>query len=107
MKVAAVQLNSGPARAANLEVADDLTRAAAADGAELVVLPEKWTAMGTEDDLRGAAEGLDGEAISWARGIAAELAIELVAGSIVERLDGGERLANTSVHVDGNGRVRA
>ncbi|MDE3069609.1 MAG: carbon-nitrogen hydrolase family protein, partial [Acidobacteriota bacterium] len=107
MKVAAVQLNSGAARAANLQAADGLTRAAARDGAELVVLPEKWTAMGSESDLRAAAEPLDGEALSWARAIAAELGIELVAGSIVEQVGGGDRLANTSVHVDRAGQVRA
>ena len=52
MKVAAVQLNSSADRAANLDRADELTRSAAAAGAQLIVLPEKWTAMGAEADLR-------------------------------------------------------
>ena len=55
MKVAAVQLNSSADQEANLATADRLTRAAAADGAQLIVLPEKWTAMGTETELRAAA----------------------------------------------------
>ena len=41
---------------ANAFVAARLTRAAAADGASLIVLPEKWTAMGPDEELRGAAE---------------------------------------------------
>jgi predicted amidohydrolase len=107
VKVAAVQLNSGAEVAANLAVADRLTRAAAADGAKLVVLPEKWTAMGSEQDLRAAAEALDGAALAWARATARELGIDLVAGSILERVPGQAKLANTSVHVDPHGELRA
>jgi deaminated glutathione amidase len=107
LKVAAVQLNSTADREANLAVADRLTRAAAADGASLIVLPEKWTAMGSERELRAAAEPLEGETIAWARELARELAVDLVAGSILERIPGQEKLANTSVHVDPQGEVRA
>ena len=107
MRVAAVQLNSSADAAANLAVADRLTRAAAADGAELIVLPEKWTAMGSDEQLRAAAETLDGPAVSWAREIARELRVDLVAGSLVERVEGREKLANTCVHVDPQGELAA
>jgi predicted amidohydrolase len=107
LKVAAVQLNSGADRAANLAAADRLARAAAAEGAQLIVLPEKWTAMGTEQQLREAAEPLDGPAVTWARETARELGVEIVAGSILEQLSGREKLANTSVHVDSTGEIRA
>ncbi len=107
LRVAAVQLNSTADKAANTAAADRLTRAAAADGARLIVLPEKWSVLGADDDLRAGAERLDGPAVSWARAIARELAIDLVAGSIVESREGRERLANTSVHVDPRGEVRA
>ncbi|HYM45677.1 MAG TPA: carbon-nitrogen hydrolase family protein [Solirubrobacteraceae bacterium] len=107
MKVAAVQLNSTADFDANLSAADRLTRAAAGDGAQLIVLPEKWTAMGSDEELRAAAEPLDGPAVSWARAIAHELAVDLVAGSILERIPGEEKLANTSVHVGPSGAVRA
>ncbi len=103
-----MQLNSGADVAANLAHADRLTRAAASDGATLIVLPEKWTAMGAEEQLRAAAESLDdGVAIAWARSTARELGVDLVAGSILERVPGREKLANTSVHVDPAGEVRA
>ena len=107
MRVAAVQLNSTADPEANLLVADRLTRAAAADGARLIVLPEKWTAIGSDAELRAAAETLDGPAIEWARASARELGVDLVAGSILERVPGQEKLANTSVHVDPQGEVRA
>jgi predicted amidohydrolase len=107
LRAAAVQLNSTADKAANMAAADRLVRAAAADGATLIVLPEKWTALGREEDLRAAAEPLEGPAISWARAIARELAIDLVAGSIVESRADHEKLANTSVHVSPRGEVRA
>jgi predicted amidohydrolase len=107
VKVAAVQLNATADLAANMDVADRLTRAAAADGAQLIVLPEKWTAMGSDDDQRRGAQPLDGPAIEWARSVARELGVELLAGSILERVAGLEKLANTSVHIDADGEIRA
>jgi predicted amidohydrolase len=107
VRVAAVQLNSTADPSANLASADRLTRAAAADGAKLIVLPEKWTAIGSDEQQRDAAETLEGPAITWARAIARELEVDLVAGSILERVPGHEKLANTSVHVDPQGEVRA
>jgi deaminated glutathione amidase len=107
LRVAAVQLNSTADPAANLAVADRLVRAAAADGASVIVLPEKWTAMGSDEQLRAAAEPLDGPSLQWARSLARELAVDLIAGSIVERVAGRDKLANTSVHVDPDGELRA
>jgi predicted amidohydrolase len=107
LRVAAVQLSSTADPAANLAVADRLTRAAAADGASLIVLPEKWTAMGSDEQLRAAAQTLDGPAMQWARAIARELGVELVAGSIVELVPDREKLANTCVHVGPDGELKA
>ena len=107
MRVAAVQLNASADRAANLAAADRLTRAAAADGARLIVLPEKWTAMGSDEDLRAGAETLEGPAIEWARSSARELGVDLVAGSFLERVAGAAKLANTSVHVGPDGELKA
>ncbi len=100
-------MSSGADRHANIAVAERLTRAAAADGAQLIVLPEKWTAMGSQEQLRAAAESLDGSAIEWARGLARELQVELIAGSVLELLAGEQKLANTSVHIDASGEIRA
>src|SRR5215216_7962556 len=107
MRAAAVQLSSTPDLERNLEAADRLTRAAAARGADLVVLPEKWPVLGTPEQTAAGAEPLDGPALSWARGAARELGIDLVAGSIAERVGGGERGANTSLHIGPDGEDRA
>jgi deaminated glutathione amidase len=107
MRAAAVQLSSTPDRERNLEAADRLVRAAATAGAELVVLPEKWPVLGTPEQTAAGAEPLDGTALSWARATARELGIDLVAGSIAERVDGADRGANTSVHVGPDGEDRA
>ena len=97
MRAAAVQLNSTDEYDRNLEVAERLVRAAAADGAELVVLPEKWTVLGPPEAIRDSAEPLDGPALSAAAGWARELGVFLVAGSVPEVVAGQEKLANTSV----------
>jgi predicted amidohydrolase len=107
VRVAAVQLNSGADREANLAAADRLTRAAAADGAQLIVLPEKWTAMGSREQLLAAAEPLEGPTLAWARALARELSLDLVAGSFLERVPGQDKLANTSVHVGPTGELLA
>jgi deaminated glutathione amidase len=107
LKAAAVQLNSGADLTANLALADRLTRQAAAEGAQLIVLPEKWTAIGSEQDLLASAQPLDGPAVGWARATAAELGVDLIAGSILERVAGQEKLSNTSVHVGPDGEIKA
>ena len=107
MRAAAVQLNSTEDAERNLATADRLTRAAAADGAALVVLPEKFNAIRAEGRIAAVAEPLDGPAIRWAREVARELGIDLVAGSIAERRPGRDKLSNASVHVGPDGEVRA
>jgi len=107
MRAAAVQLNSTEDKESNLAAADRLTRAAADDGAELVVLPEKFNLLGTHEHQREGAEALEGPTVRWARETAGELGIDLVAGSLVERREGRERLSNTSLHVGPDGEIKA
>src|SRR3954447_1633137 len=107
MRAAAVQLNSTPDRDRNLAAADRLTRAAAGAGADLVVLPEKWPVLGTPEQTAAAAEPLEGPTLAWARSLAGELGIDLVAGSFAERVEGEERGRNTSIHVGTDGELQA
>src|SRR5829696_2991544 len=107
VRAAAVQLTSTADRARNLATADRLTRAAAAAGAELVVLPEKWAVLGTPEETVAGAEPFDGPALAWAAATARELGIDLVAGSIAERVAGAERGSNTSVHFGPDGEEKA
>jgi predicted amidohydrolase len=108
MRAAAVQLNSNADRHRNLATAEALVRAAAADGATLVALPERFDLRGTPDDYERGAEPIEThEATMWAQRIARELRIDLIAGSISERRPGHDKLSNTSLHVDPHGDVKA
>ncbi len=104
MRAAAIQMNSTGDRPRNRAIAERLVRAAATDGATLVVLPEKWNVLGTPEQLAAGAEPLDGPSTTWAREIARELRLDLVAGSIVELREDGRRF-NTSVHVGPDGEL--
>ena len=102
MRVAAVQLNSNGDKARNLAAAERLVRAAAADGAELIALPEKWNLLAGGEELVAGAEPLDGPSLTSARGWARDLGVHLLAGSISERGE-GEKASNTSVLIGPDG----
>jgi predicted amidohydrolase len=103
VRAAAVQLNSNGDKERNLAAAERLVRAAAADGAEFVALPEKWNLLAGGAELVAGAEPLDGPSLTAARGWARELSIHLVAGSISERGGEGEKPSNTSVLIGPDG----
>jgi predicted amidohydrolase len=107
MRAAAVQLEATTDTDRNLASAERLTREAVAGGAELVVLPERLDIRGATPDYLAGAEPLDGRPVMWARELARELGIDLVAGSVAERREGRERISNTSVHVGPDGEIRA
>ena len=107
LRAAAVQLNSTDDAAGNRAAAERLVREAASRGAQLVVLPEKWNRLAEPGRMLESAEELDGPSTAWARELARELAIDLVAGSIVERVAGHDKGFNTSVHAGPDGAVRA
>lgn len=103
MRVAAVQLNSNGDKARNLAAAERLVRAAAADGAEFVALPEKWNLLAGGEELAAGAETLDGPSLGAAREWARDLGVHLLAGSISERGPEGEKASNTSVLIGPGG----
>jgi len=100
-------MSSRADKAANLERAEVLVARAAATGADIVVLPEKWNAIGNAETLHDAAEPLEGESVAamstWAR----THGITLVGGSITERREGRDKLSNTCVVLDPEGDVAA
>jgi predicted amidohydrolase len=103
VRVAAVQLNSNGDKQRNLAAAERLVRAAAADGAEFVALPEKWNLLAGGEELVAGAEPLDGPSLTAARGWARDLGVHLLAGSISERGAEGEKASNTSVLISSDG----
>jgi predicted amidohydrolase len=102
LRAAAVQLNSNADKTRNLTAAERLVRAAAADGADLVALPEKWNLLAGGEELLAGAEPLDGPSLTAARGWAHDLGVHLLAGSIAERGE-DEKASNTSVLIGPDG----
>src|ERR1051326_8552165 len=108
IRVACVQMTSRTDKSSNLEAAERLVAQAASTGADVVVLPEKWNAIGDPDVLHAAAESLDGgESVAamaeWSR----RHGITLVGGSITVRREGREKLSNTSLLFDADGTIVA
>src|SRR6266487_5804148 len=60
IRVACVQMTSRADKAANLETAERLVAQAAATGADVVVLPEKWDVIGSASALHENAEPIEG-----------------------------------------------
>src|ERR671921_896484 len=92
VRAAGVQLNSTEDSHRNLTAAEGLVRAAAADGATLVLLPERADVRGDNDDYARAAATVDEHpTVRWAQRLARELNIDLIPGSFVERREGREK----------------
>ena len=107
MRAAAVQLNSTDDKERNMATADRLVREAAADGADLIVLPEKFNVLGEHDDYVAGAEPLDGPTdLVGARHWRASSASTSSRARSSSAREGHEKLGNTSVHVGPDGEVR-
>ena len=108
LRVACVQLNASGSKTDNIERAEALVARAAATGADVVLLPEKWNGIGTAEILLEVAESLDGgETVEAMSGWARTHGITLVGGSIAEQREGREKLSNTSVVFDPEGEIAA
>jgi predicted amidohydrolase len=108
LRVACVQINSSPSKAENLERMEPLVARAAATGADLVLLPEKWNGLGNHEILLDVAEPLEGgETVEAMSGWARTHGITLVGGSIVERREGRDKLSNTCAVFDPEGELAA
>jgi predicted amidohydrolase len=108
IRLACVQLTSRDDKAHNLEQAERLVGRAAHTGADVVVLPEKWNAIGDVETLHEAAEPLEGgESIEAMSGWARTHGVTLVGGSITERRQGREKLSNTCLVFDPDGSLTA
>src|SRR6202049_1780200 len=106
MKVAAIQMTSGPDVTANLEQARALLEDAAGRGARLAALPENFSFMGLKDaDKRGVAEADgSGPAQDFLAATARRLRLWIVGGRVPLRSRAGGRVAAASLVYDTDGR---
>ena len=107
MKVSLVQMNSINDKAANIAQARaSIERAVAEESPDWVLLPEQFDwAGGVKGDKARNAETLPGgPAYAMAQELAAKHGIFLHAGSFMEKIEGDERIHNTSVVFDREGR---
>ncbi len=104
MRVAAVQYDIGLGRVkSNCERAGELLHQAAANGAELVLLPELWNCGYLLTKLERLAQSSNGQCVTMLREIAAKENIFIVGGSIAEKK--GIDYYNTSIAIDNNGDI--
>jgi deaminated glutathione amidase len=106
MKVAALQMTSGPDVAANLEQARALLEDAAARGARLAALPENFSFMGLKDaDKRAVAEADgSGPAQDFLAASARRLRLWIVGGTVPLATGADGRVAAASLVYDSDGR---
>lgn len=107
LQVAIVQMNSKDDKAANVGAAIAGIERAAAGGARFVSLPEVWTYLGPDEGSAAAAETIPGPLTDQLGALARDLGIWLHAGSVYERVEGEERLYNTTVVFDPQGGIAA
>ena len=104
-RVAAIQMNSGPDKSANVDRAVDLLHEAADAGSDVAALPEEFNFLGEDADIHANAEPLTGPTITAVAEVARKRGMYIVAGSIVEEIDGSDKVFNTSVLLDPDGQV--
>ncbi|MFM7506941.1 MAG: carbon-nitrogen hydrolase family protein [Rubrivivax sp.] len=106
MRVAAVQMVSAPDWPANRAATERLVRQAAGAGAALVLLPEYFCLIGHRDTdkLALAEDAGQGPMQAFLAGLAAELGIWLVAGTLPVRGAAEGRVLNRSIVYAPDGR---
>jgi predicted amidohydrolase len=97
MRAAVVQLQVGDDVERNLTTATDLVHRAAADGADIVVLPEMVDFRGGREQVPAIKSDIPGPVSSRFADIARDLGIWLLAGSIHESIPDRDHTWNTSL----------
>lgn len=104
---AVVQLASGDDREANLARAEALIRAAAAEGARLIALPEVATWRGPKAVEPAAVEPIPGPSTRRLAALAASLGVHLCPGSLLEESGNPARPYNTTCLIGPDGTILA
>jgi deaminated glutathione amidase len=104
---AAIQMSSTPNKGENFDTAERLIRSAWSSGASLIALPELWNCHGLEDVYKENAEPVPGPTTEFLGGLARELGIYILGGSILEGDPQSTKLHNTSTFFGPDGRMSA
>jgi predicted amidohydrolase len=107
VRVAAVQLTSGPNPTQNVDAAVALVRRAANEGASYVQLPEYFNYRGPTSRYASVAEPIPGPTTNRLGELARDLGITLHVGSLFERADEPDKSYNTSVVLAPSGEIVA
>lgn len=105
MKIGIVQASTGGDKVKNLSFLCRAIDRLAAEGADLISLPETFGYLGPDDGLRANAEPADGPTWTQLRERAGALGVWLHCGSLLESRDG--HLFNTTVVYDRAGNEAA
>jgi len=100
LSVALVQMNSGADKGANIDAALAAIDEAASSGARLITLPEVWPYLGPDSGNAEAAESIPGPLSEMLAERARRHGIYLHIGSMFERVEGEDRLFNTTLVFD-------
>ncbi len=104
---AVVQMTSTADVERNLASAESLVRRAASLGARFVSLPENFAFLRSEGEPVVEAQALDGAWVRRMSGLARELGVTLLLGSLPEKVAGDRRVYNTSVLLGPDGATIA
>jgi len=106
LRVAAVQMASGPSVSANLTEAEVLIKLAAKQGAKLVVLPEYFAILGLKDTDKVAVREQPGEGQiqTFLSKTAKKLGIWIVGGSVPLWTEDPAKVRNSTLVFDDQGR---
>lgn len=104
-KVALVQMDSGIDKEKNLEKAVSAIRKATAQGAKLICFPELMNGEGKEKTVLQMAEGLEEKTISILKAEAKNCNVYIHSGSMYEKIEGEQRVYNTSVLLSPEGKL--
>lgn len=108
LRVAAIQMCSGQDRDENLERARVLVADAVHRGALIVALPENFSYLDREGEKLAVVEDLDdGPSVRFLREIAATFGVAVVGGSVPLRAETPEKVTNTCLVFDPDGRLVA
>lgn len=109
VKIAGIQMASGPQVSANLSEAERLIKIAAEQGAKLVALPEYFAIMGMKDTdkIKVREEEGDGPIQRFLSKMAKKHKIWLVGGSVPLKASVANKVRNACLVFDPNGKLAA